>query len=93
MTGWLTVEVGERRVEAVVAGAAAGVALVFHHGTPAAATELRQLLDPALACGLPRHLPVAARVRRVDATARARASRTSSTTSSRCSTSSGSSAS
>ena len=52
MTGWLTVEVGERRVEAVVAGAADGVPLVFHHGTPAAATELPQLLDPALACGL-----------------------------------------
>src|SRR5215510_9653306 len=52
MTGWLTVEVGGREVEAVVTGAADGIPLVFHHGTPGAATELAQLQDPALACGL-----------------------------------------
>jgi len=52
MTDWLTVEVGERVIEAVATGASDGIALVFHHGTPAAATELAQLTDPALACAL-----------------------------------------
>ncbi len=52
MTDWLAVDVGGRAVEVVVTGPTDGVPLVFHHGTPAAATELAQLQDPALACGL-----------------------------------------
>jgi pimeloyl-ACP methyl ester carboxylesterase len=52
MAGWLTVEVDGREVEAVVTGASDGIPLVYHHGTPAAAPELAQLQDPALACGL-----------------------------------------
>jgi pimeloyl-ACP methyl ester carboxylesterase len=52
MTDWLAVDVGGRAVEVVVTGPTDGVPLVFHHGTPAAATALAQLQDPALACGL-----------------------------------------
>ena len=52
MMDWLTVEVGERVVEVVATGASDGIALVFHHGTPGAATEFVELTDPALACAL-----------------------------------------
>ena len=63
MTDWLTVEVGERAVEVVVTGATDGVPLVFHHGTPAAATELAQLHGPGARVRPAHHLPVAAGLR------------------------------